>query len=381
MRIVHVVSHYNSMMKYQEYYLAKEQVIQGHEVHIVTSNRNFPFTDYENTAASIYGMRILPTGSFDEEGIHIHRLPALFEHRARVFLRKLHPTIAGIEPDVIIIHGIVNISAILLLINKVKARYVFDDHMLYQQISRAPLSKLFYFWFRLVFRKKILSTAEKIVAISEGCVPTINEVYGIPRKRIQMISLGADARMFHFDKNLREVQRNKLKIGKEAVVVLFTGKIIEGKKPHLITEALNMIEIDKEIHVLFVGNFSSGYKDLFMSEVAKSAHPYTIVPHVETEELVAMYCAADLAVYPVQATISTVEASACGLPIICTDEIPERYKNGNGIGIEPGNPEQLKSALEVLLKDEKKRKKMGKLGRRYVEQELSWSIVSQRFLE
>ena len=381
MRIVHVVSHFNTRMKYQEYYLAKEQVAQGHEVYIVTSNRNFPFTDYESTAKSIYGNRVLPSGYSNEEGIHILRLSVLFEHRARVFLRKLHSTLTGIGPDVIIIHGIVNISAILLLIKKVNARYVFDDHMLYQQISKAPLSKLFYFFFRMFLKRKILSEAEKIVAISEGCIRTINEVYGIPHDKIQMIPLGADIRKFHCNMNLRELQRSKLNIEKDTIVILFTGKIIEGKKPHLITEALNLIKSDEKIHVLFVGNFSSGYRDKFTREVARSVHPYTIHPHVGTDELVAMYCASDMAVYPVQATISTVEASACALPIICTDEIPERYRGGNGIGIESGNIEQLKSALEVLLTDRKRRVEMGKLGRKYVEQELSWSIISQRFLD
>ena len=376
-----MVSHFNTQMKYQEYYLAKEQVLQGHEVYIVTSNRNFPFTDYESTAKSIYGNRTLPSGYSNEEGFHILRLTVLFEHRARVFLRKLHTTLTGINPDVIIIHGIVNISAILLLLKKVKARYIFDDHMLYQQISRAPLSKLFYYFFRLFFKKKILSTAEKIIAISEGCIRTINEVYGIPHNRIQMIPLGADTRKFHCNGTLRELQRRKLNIGKDAIVILFTGKIIAGKKPHLITAALNMIKSDEELHVLFVGNFSSSYRDIFTREVAKSDHPYSIHPHVGSDELVAMYCASDMAVYPVQATISTVEASACGLPIICTDEIPERYKNRNGIGIESGNLKQLKSALEVLVKDQKRRLEMGSLGRKYVEQELSWSIISKSFLE
>ena len=376
-----MISYYNSRMKYQEYYLAREQLAQGHEVYIVTSNRNFPFTDYESTAKSVYGDRILPSGYSNEEGIQILRLSVLFEHRARVFLRKLHSALKEIKPDVIIVHGIVTISSIMLLIRKVKARYIFDDHMLYQQISRAPQSRLFYFFFRLFFRKKMLRTAWKIVAISEGCIQTINEIYGIPKDRIQMIPLGADNRKFQCSESLRKLQRRKLKIGEDAIVVLFTGKLILGKKPHLITEALNQIRSDKEIHVLFVGNFSSEYKNIFTKEVSKSVHPYTHYPHVGSDELVAMYCASDIAVYPVQATISTVEASACGLPIICTDEIPERYKNGNGIGIESGNLEQLTSALEVLIKDEERRLSMGKLGREYVEQELSWTIISQRFLD
>ena len=101
------------------------------------------------------------------------------------------------------------------------------------------------------------------------------------------------------------------------------GKAAQGGNHEGLPERnLYLENLEMDIHVLFVGNFSSGYQDVFDKEVSKSIHPYTVHPHVGSDELVAMYCASDIAVYPVQATISTVEASACGLPIICTNEIP-----------------------------------------------------------
>lgn len=380
MRIVHVVSYFNIRMKYQEYYLAKEQVSQGHEVYVLTSERNFPFSDYTETAKSVYGDRLMKTGEFLEEGIRIIRLSVIWEFRGRVLLKKMRKTLINLNPDIVFIHGIVNFFSFELLLRPIDARFVFDDHMLYNQIDKTIIGKTVFLIFRFLLKNKLLQIAEKIVAISDGCVPVINQYYGIPIERISMIPLGADAKLFRFDSSQRSEVRHRYNIDPDTVVIIYTGKLTRNKMPHLIISALNNTDLGVKIHILFVGNINDEYRNEFHDELSHSSYPCTVCTQVNSDELVKLFNASDIAVYPAQATISTVEASACSLPIICTTEISERYKNGNGFGIDPGNLAQLKKYLAVLLLNRNLRETMGKKGREYVENELSWEILSQRFL-
>ena len=57
MKIVHVCDYIQPQLGYQEYYLAKEHAKMGHEVTVITSDRYYPFPNYENTAEKILGDR------------------------------------------------------------------------------------------------------------------------------------------------------------------------------------------------------------------------------------------------------------------------------------------------------------------------------------
>jgi len=72
--------------------------------------------------------------------------------------------------------------------------------------------------------------------------------------------------------------------------------------------------------------------------------------------------------------ISILEAMASGLPVIATDVygIPEEVRHGlSGILVSPNDAAGLHEALLRLLADTKRRKKMGRIGRRIVEKKFS----------
>jgi glycosyltransferase involved in cell wall biosynthesis len=273
-----------------------------------------------------------------------------------------------------------NFAALSLLYCNINAKLIFDDHMLISQVDRSLIGKMIYMIYRVFITPQIIKKATKVVAISEGCIPILNQFFGIPLDRISLIPLGADDNLFSYSDKKRIEIRNRHVINLDSIVVIFTGKLIKRKGLEKISEALEIIDSEKKIHILIVGSGSEEYKRELINTFNSRNHSFTIHPFVSSEELVGYFCAADIAVYPVEATISTVEASSCSLPIICTNEIPERYKNGNGFGIEPGNIKQLKEALFILIEDEELRKKMGRKGRELVENELSWSKVSNNFL-
>jgi len=99
------------------------------------------------------------------------------------------------------------------------------------------------------------------------------------------------------------------------------------------------------------------------------------------DQLPEVYNAADIAIWPDHLTTSTIDASACGCPIICSTYMPERVKYGNGLLVKGGDPTELKLALQKLIEDESLRRVMGKRGIEYVQNELSWTAVAKKFVE
>ena len=75
---------------------------------------------------------------------------------------------------------------------------------------------------------------------------------------------------------------------------------------------------------------------------------------------------------------------ACGLPIVATDIsgnaelIQDDY---NGLLVSPGDSKSLCNAIECLLKDVKKAKKLGMEARKTVEKRYSCPIIAKEYME
>ncbi|MFC1962411.1 glycosyltransferase family 4 protein [Chloroflexota bacterium] len=79
--------------------------------------------------------------------------------------------------------------------------------------------------------------------------------------------------------------------------------------------------------------------------------------------------------------IVTIEAMACGIPVIGTnvDGIPDIVEDGkNGILVPPGDDEQIAEALMTLLSDEDTRNKLAQEGLETVKQKFLWETVLMR---
>jgi glycosyltransferase involved in cell wall biosynthesis len=95
-----------------------------------------------------------------------------------------------------------------------------------------------------------------------------------------------------------------------------------------------------------------------------------------------IYSAADVAVWPKEASMSMMEAMACNRPIIISDdsEVEERLEYNNGLLYRANDPEDLSRKMEKLL-DASLRDEIGQRGRKLIEDKLSWDIISRRFIE
>lgn len=383
MKIIHLISYFQPQLGYQEYFLAKEHSKMGHDVTVVTSDRYFPFPDYENTVKPILGNRILKPSVSTYESFKIIRLPTLIEFSCRVWLTGLEKTIREIQPDIIISHTIGNFNTLRAanLKASMNFRLVTDEHMLWSEENNSFLARAYYTLFDF---KKILKRADKVVGVADECVEYIVKKYKFPRNKVEMIPLGADAELFQKNAAAGLQFRKKHNIDPDKVLITYTGKLTYAKGPHNIIAALDTIkeQVKGKIALLFVGNSETAYIDFFEEQVQKMAGIADIhrLPAVKNPELVEIYSTTDIAVWPRQASMSMIEAMSCEVPIICCDFLTERYQNDNGIAVKEDDIDALAKALLILISDPIRRKQMGQNALALVKQKFDWRIIAEKFI-
>jgi len=240
-----------------------------------------------------------------------------------------------------------------------------------------------YYLFRLMLVPSILRSADRIVAVTIETRDFMERVYGIPRGDIEVIPLGVDTTLFRRDLEAREEIRARYGIRDEDVVFMYAGKIVPEKGPHLlIGAALKMIAKHSNVTVMLVGGGRNDYRGVLREKTSTSrfSHNFIFVSSVPNTELSRYYSAADVGVWPLQCSISMIEAMSCGLPVIISDKSGalERINNGNGLMYREGDIEDLAGKMEALL-DPKTRKTMSLRGLEFAK-ENDWNLVSARFL-
>src|SRR5437016_1249702 len=104
MRVLHVSSWFQPQLGYSEYHLPIAQQRLGHTVAVLTSDRFFPFPDYEATTRPLLGERVVGSGTREEYGLRAYRLPIAFEYRHHLWLRGFAGALAEFKPDVVHVH-------------------------------------------------------------------------------------------------------------------------------------------------------------------------------------------------------------------------------------------------------------------------------------
>ncbi|MDE0839559.1 MAG: glycosyltransferase family 4 protein [Kiritimatiellae bacterium] len=382
MKILHVIDYIQPALGYQEYFLAREHSRQGHDVQVAASDRYFPFPDYSNTVEPLLGPRIIGKGISECDGFKIKRHAIRFEFGTKTWMLGLETTVRGFSPDLVICHGVPTFNAVRLarLKQTLGFKLVIDDHTHLSEVRRGLVG---YLGFKVFPFRFVQKHADRIIAIADECIKVMVQFYKIPRERIEMISLGADVdRLRHSDEKRKQF-REAHGLSPEHIVVVYTGKLTSKKGPHQICEAVANLnpECFSKLALLFVGNTEKQYEATLGACVDRLDPSVRVIQTgaVPNTELVSIYSASDIAVWPRQASMSMLEAMSCGLPIICCDYLKERCKNDNGILIEEDNIAQLTEALSRLVFAPEVRSRMGERGRKFVTSELSWSEIAKRF--
>jgi glycosyltransferase involved in cell wall biosynthesis len=384
MKIVHVINYFQPKLGYQETFLAREHIRKGHDVAVVTSDRYYPFVDYEKSYGDLLGRRICRIGKQVEEDIPVVRLPVSFEIKYRVWLKGLEKTILELKPDLIIVHALLANAFRLMRLRKKGTNFklVIDEHLINLVRDRSALANLYNTFKRTRLRGQI-QFVDKFVGVTQETCQILNEDFAIPKEKIAYIPLGADTELFRFDALQRQKIRKKYQLKEDDILLLYTGKIDPSKGLETLLEAFNHLNGKTDIHLLMVGKSDQKYQHRLLENMdASKRHKITFTNFVPNNELPQYYSASDVCVWGDTISGSMLEAMSCSRPIVGCDipAVLERLEYGNGLSYKKGDSLDLSQKLNKLIKNSNLRLDMGKKGRKFVEDKFSWQGISDQFL-
>jgi glycosyltransferase involved in cell wall biosynthesis len=385
MKIIYVAETYTKELGYIDNILPFEWGKQGDEVHIITCRLPVYYQIDEN----YFGKKKLSISNPIEnnnQGVTIHTCK-YWKIGSRILMKGLGTKIKSITPDVVVVRGLA--SPVLGQVVFFKLFNFFNlftsTGQAYSAIPKALRSGRKLSW--PVLRNYVtrflpgrifsfFSTA--CIGSTTDCIDCAIDFYGVLKHKVQVISLGVDTEIFYsvhdeLTQKNRLFTRNKLGIPKDAILYIWTGRMTAHKGINLLAQAIEELNLEGiSAYGLFVG--AGPQADILKSYPHSIHHDF-----VKWKELGELYRAADVAVWPLSITTSTLDASACGLPIIMSDiEMATERWLDIGSTYESGNIESLKKELRVYL-NSNVRLERGLAGSVRMKDLYSWSAIALKF--
>jgi glycosyltransferase involved in cell wall biosynthesis len=225
----------------------------------------------------------------------------------------------------------------------------------------------------IVFKRlsrKIWGNAKSVTVNSEGLKELAHETW---KGKIEVIYNGVDTKQF-------ERKRNKHK----GIVLLCVARLIKRKGVDYLIRAMpQIISKNKEIRLLIVGEGPEKEKLLDIASSLNVKKHVEFIGKEDHDNMPKIYQNADIFILPSlnEGMSNTVlEAMASGLPIITTDTGgTKELVKGNGIVVRQKSSKEITEAV-IQLSNAKKRKAYG-IKSRQLAQKLSWSKVSEEYIE
>lgn len=385
MKIAYVVETYTDGLGYIDNVLPKELGAAGDQVHLITCR----LPAYYQNSAAFFGKLTERKKFPDQEYSENYTLHTCTYTRfgGRILINGLFKRLKSIEPDVVIVRGIASPVLGQVVLAKVLLGFkIFTSTgQAYSALPQAlreggSLSKarIYNFFSRVLLGRFFSYFVTRCIGSTEDCIDSVVEFYGVPRKKTKVISLGVDTSIFFPASDptalkARSAVRENLGVLDKEILCIWTGRMTASKSIHLLAQAVD--ELSAEGHpfvALFVGDGPESEKlGVYQKSIVRPFVPWT--------ELPGFYRAADIAVWPRSITTSTLDASACGLPVIMSDQekAQERWMD-IGSTYKDGRVASLKAAL-LEYQDDARRTSIGAIAASRMRVLYSWKVIAQAF--
>lgn len=279
-----------------------------------------------------------------------------------------------------------------LMGNTRKIQYVLQTHGIKQSEKAGTEGKPFHVATRRgydqVFGKRLICGASKIIALTPS-EKALLRASGAEEQRIAVIPNGVSPEDF---------ARTGRNFGKDAFkerfglsgrkVVMFVGRINKTKGLETLVKAFSLLQTKHgDIKLVIVGP-DDGYllvlKDLVSHLGINDKVVFTgLVGHEQTPNA---YAAADVVVYPgiyEGFPVVPLEAGIMGKPLVVSDDPGMDYVRDGGFGLtfRYGNENELKEALDRVLRDQRLARRLGKIGRKCILEKYTWDKVAGKIEE
>jgi alpha-maltose-1-phosphate synthase len=231
--------------------------------------------------------------------------------------------------------------------------------------------------------KTAVEGADRVIAVSRQMRDDILAHFRVDPAKVLVIHNGIDPDRFR-----RTERRDALeRWGVREPYVLFVGRITDQKGIfHLLDAAPRM---PAGVQVVLCASAPDTPEIEQRLRAALPRHPnVTWIPAmVPVEEVVQLYSHAAVFVCPSVYEpfgLINLEAMACETAVVASavGGIVEVVEDGvTGLLVPPGRPDDLAAAIRKLLDDPERARRMGREGRRRVEETFSWASVAERTAE
>lgn len=373
MKILKIWTTFQTELKYHDHYLADEMKKQDIETIFLSSDKinkeYLPFLQNKDIKA----------GEDNYNGSKIIRLKS-FEFMGKQFIleiKKMYKEIKNCDYDLIHIFGISNpISILCLFLVKLSGKRIpiyFNDHSNPDLKSESFVGKMYYkfniYMFNL-FKKDIT----KVFTPNIASYKLIKNRYNLNYDKINIIPLGYDSSIFYYSG-----KKNKEK----KLVLGFAGKLLSNKRIELLIDTLSEIN-DKNIICEVVGLYDepSEYQKSLIDYAEEKNVSMNFKPLIKDPiKLAEYYNYIDVAVFPGSISITTLEATGCGTPIILFESIEgleDRVENARGILFKE------KTELLNAIKFYKNKKNNNLIDNNIIEKnsiDYSWEEISKKYID
>ena len=393
MRIVIVSDWFSEKMGYAENFLPKALAALGAEVHLITSNVQPYFNSefYADVYEPFIGSGIVECGIKKINGFTLHRLPYSMV-MGRLRISGLLKLISNLKPDVVQTFDTCNFTTLEVALAKPFLGYkLFLESHLHASVIAKRTSfllnlryKLKWLIYSMSVGKFISAMTEKNYPISKDAAKIVIKLFGYSEKKIQICSLGVDTDIFKASKGSnqddqeRVLLRKKLGFLDDDIVCVYTGRFTDDKGPIILADAVEYLSLKgHRVKGLFIGGGGSVIQDKIMQSSG-----CMVLPFLPVLELANYYRAADIGVWPKQESTSQLDAMACGIPIIVSDQV-EVMERVTGNGLIYRECDSINLAENILkLTDKVLRSNLGFVGNNKIKEHFSWErIATSRLMD
>jgi len=383
--VAYITGYFQPELGYHQYYLAREWAKQGHEVHIITSNRIYPFKGWEQIAADlgVPTSRSREVSVHEMEGFFVHRLPTIFEYSDFILVKGLAETIRSLGPDIVCItearQGMTFWGGFWG--RRVGSRLVYEHEQ--ERIGRTVKGRLGYWLLQRFLIDFMVRNADVIVPVTKSAGSFLRAFHKAPLEKIFFSPYGADPEIFHFDQQERSAMRRKLNIRESSITIVSATKFYRMKGYDFLLDALEVM-LDsgmRDFILLLIGNGEASYMDQLRNRVSESKLKKHVIfiPFLPPKELRRFYNASDLGIW-LSPSITIIEAIACSLPILIPKipSLEHLVEEGNGIMFEPTALDDLTSKMRNILSNPSGLQLMRAKARQAFEMQFSYEIIAKR---
>lgn len=239
------------------------------------------------------------------------------------------------------------------------------------------------YWFKIKPMQKLLRQSDRVFIEAETFKKDIISLFELEEAKCDVLPVGVDFAAIQAAGKDAPLMRQELGLQEDDCVLITVNRLAADKGVDKIVLAMTQIvPRNPQVKLIIVG---TGYQE---EEIQQLIQHHNLSQHVihmkniEEKKLYSFYKISDIFIcafsYP-GSSLSTLEAMACGLPIITTAQPWLVQGETNGIILDNNSPQLIAQAVIRLIQENRLRER-GKLSQELVQQ-YTWSSIVQRAIK